>query len=152
MNKLGAFCLLFYLSLISTQVPANTFRYSGKCQFTFSRVKYASCLEKELVSYDEIFKKMYTNLTPNQSLKINQALATQILEPDCDALAKQSGEDLEYHIIYRTCLLQSVKARIACIKSVTSCHNCLGNKLMNMLNKPALFIDDLSINFSDQSR
>lgn len=139
------------LFLISAQVHATYLRYSGKCQFTLTRDRYAYCLEKEMVFYDRAFSQLYSNLTPDESLLATEALATQIIEPDCDAIANKIGAGLEYHIAFRTCMIYITKEKIACIRRFIPCQTCWGRKLVNSLKKPYLFLENVSINISDPS-
>ncbi|MCW8470836.1 hypothetical protein OQJ19_09255 [Fluoribacter gormanii] len=135
--------------LISAHVHANYLRYSGKCQFTLTRDRYAYCLEKEMVFYDNKFSQLYSHLTPNESLAATEALATQVVEPNCDALAKRIGAGLEYHIAFRTCMIYITKQKIACIKRFIPCQTCWGRKWLNAVKKPYLFLENVSINVSD---
>ena len=122
--------------MCSTYLNATTLGYNGKCQFTMSRESYAYCLEKELVFYQEEFKKIYSNLTPAQSLEATEAIATQIKEPDCEALAKTTGGGLEYYIVYRICLINITKEKIVCVKRFTTCSSCIGRRLFKLFKKP----------------
>ncbi len=135
------------LFLVSAHVHATYLRYSGKCQFTLTRDRYAYCLEKEMVFYNREFSQLYSNLTPNESLLATEALATEIIEPDCDAIARTIGAGLEYHIALRTCMIYVTKEKIACIKRFIPCRVC--RKLVNSLKKPYLFLEQVSINISD---
>ncbi|KTD40221.1 hypothetical protein [Legionella parisiensis] len=139
------------LFLISGQIHATAtyLGYSGKCQFTLTRERYAYCLEKEMVFYDREFSHLYSNLTPEASLLATDALATQIIEPNCDAIAMKIGAGLEYHIAFRTCMIHITKEKIACIKRFIPCQLCWGRKLVNSLKKPYLFLENVSIHVSD---
>jgi len=149
MKKTAHSVFLFCLFLISAQAHATVLRYSGKCQFTLTRDRYAYCLEKEMVFYDGEFKRLYSNLTPEASLLASEALATQIIEPNCDAIAQKIGAGLEYHIVFRTCMINITKEKIACIKRFIPCQICWGRKLANTIKKPLLFLEGVSINISD---
>ncbi|MCW8387724.1 hypothetical protein OQJ18_14360 [Fluoribacter dumoffii] len=140
-------CLFF----ISAHAHASYLRYSGKCQFKLTRDRYAYCLEKEMVFYDREFKRLYSNLPPDASLLASEALATQIVEPNCDAIAQKIGAGLEYDIVFRTCMIAITKEKIACIKRFVPCQTCWGRKLVKTLKKPLLFLEDVSINISDPS-
>ncbi|MCE0721660.1 MULTISPECIES: hypothetical protein [Legionella] len=139
------------LFLISGQVYATVayLRYSGKCQFTLTRERYAYCLEKEMVFYDREFSQLYSHLTPEASLLATDALATQIIEPNCDAIAMKIGAGLEYHIAFRICMIHITKEKIACIKRFIPCQMCWGRKLVNSLRKPYLFLENVSVHVSD---
>ncbi|HHF7366071.1 TPA: hypothetical protein ACPSKY_001175 [Legionella bozemanae] len=139
------------LFLISVQVHATAtyLRYSGKCQFTLTRERYAYCLEKEMVFYDREFSQLYSNLTPEVSLLATEALATQIIEPNCDAIAMKIGAGLEYHIAFRICMIHITREKIACIKRFIPCKICWGRKLANSLKRPLLFLENVSIHISD---
>ncbi|CAM2876340.1 hypothetical protein LEAN103870_06275 [Legionella anisa] len=139
------------LFLISGQVHANAayLRYSGKCQFTLTRERYAYCLEKERVFYDRQFSQLYSHLPPEASLLATEALATQIIEPNCDAIAMKIGAGLEYHIAFRTCMIHITREKIACIKRFIPCQICWGRSLVSSLKRPLLFLENISIHVSD---
>jgi hypothetical protein len=150
MKKLsGIVFLLLGLFCSSAHAYTMSLKYNGKCQFTLTREKYAYCLQKELVAYDNEFSTLYRNLPPERALPISEAL-TQIVEPDCDALAKKTGGGVEYNIIFRTCLINIQKEKIACIRRFTSCQNCR-TKFFNVFRKPFIFFQQVSINLSDPS-
>ncbi|QMT61489.1 MULTISPECIES: hypothetical protein [unclassified Legionella] len=137
------------LFLFSAHVHATYLNYSGRCQFTLTRDRYAYCLEKEMVFYDNKFSQLYSNLTPVASIAATEALATQVVEPDCDAIAKKIGAGLEYHIAFRTCMIYITKEKIACIKRFIPCQTCWGRGWANSLKRPYLFLENVSINMSD---
>ncbi|WP_392538155.1 hypothetical protein [Legionella sp. 227] len=149
MKKTYYIVFLFSFFLASAHVHANYLRYSGKCQFSLTRDRYAYCLEKEMVFYDNEFKSIYSNLPPQASILASEALATQIIEPNCDAIAQKIGAGLEYHIAFRTCMIYISKEKIACIRRFVPCRICWGSKWANAIKKPLLFLEGVSINISD---
>ncbi|MCL9684889.1 lysozyme inhibitor LprI family protein [Legionella maioricensis] len=114
--KFYKICLLIVLFFISVHGNARNYEYKGHCTSKIYQNNFEKCLDEELASYDKELNDLYRSFsksTPHKKLKKIETLWIQFKEADCDYMASKVHGGQYYDDVYKACLINKTKARIA---------------------------------------
>ncbi|MDP3269774.1 MAG: lysozyme inhibitor LprI family protein [Legionella sp.] len=116
-KKIYSFFLLFMI--ISNNTYSKKLEYSGSCKFQGYMDRLITCLDKELENYDKelnlLYKKEFDRFRNNR-LKNTELIWIKFREADCEYIAYEVNEGLQFPIIYKICMINKTKIRIADLK------------------------------------
>jgi uncharacterized protein YecT (DUF1311 family) len=104
---------------MSVQLYAKKYEYSGYCASKNHINDFEHCLDKELAKYDKELNDLYRGFlkrSPHERLKKIEVMWINFKEADCDYMAREVQGGLEFQFIYKACLINKTKARIADLK------------------------------------
>ena len=117
--KFYKICFSVGLLCVSFHLHAKGYEYIGNCTFNGYMDEFEHCLDKELAIYDKELNNLYRSFFkrgPQKKLRKIEQLWIKFKEADCDYMAREVNEGLEFQVIYRACLINKTKARIADLK------------------------------------
>lgn len=103
----------------SAYLYAEQLEYTGQCGLNGIDNYFESCLDKELARYDKELNEVYSSFfkkKPNKELKKIERLWVQLKEADCSYIANEVHGGYYFQFVYRACLINKTKARIADLK------------------------------------
>lgn len=103
----------------SAHLYANQLEYNGECASKAHIYDFEPCLDKELAKYDKELNEAYRAFfrgSPDEELKKIELLWVKFKEADCSYIANEVQGGYEFPFIYKACLINKTKARIADLK------------------------------------
>ena len=110
---------LVMLFSVSFHSHAKKLEYNGPCASKAYMNHFENCLDKELAKYDKELNDLYRGFfkrSPHEKLKKIERLWIKFKEADCDYIASEVQGGYEFPFIYKACLINKTKARIADLK------------------------------------
>lgn len=117
--KLYRIVFLAVLFCMSININAKTLEYNGNCASKDHVNDFESCLDKELAKYNKELNDVYRDFfkrSPHEKLKKIEILWIKFKEADCAYIASEVQGGYEFPFIYKACLINKTKARIADLK------------------------------------
>lgn len=117
--KFYKICFLVCLFCVSFHLYAKKYEYSGNCRFNGYMDDFEHCLDKDLAMYDKELNNLYRNILkkgPHVNLRKIEKIWIKFKDADCDYMASEVNEGMAYQVIYRACLINKTRDRIADLK------------------------------------
>lgn len=112
--KIRIIFVLLQLILVSSELLASDAEYKGDCKFIGSYYGFVDCLDNELAGYDKELNELYNKIySSDEKVKKIERLWIRFKENDCDFMAREVYEGKDYQPVYKICLINKTKARIA---------------------------------------
>jgi uncharacterized protein YecT (DUF1311 family) len=112
--------LLAGLISLSLNLHAKEYEYNANCRHFNHVGLFEQCLDKELAFYDGKLNGLYLSFGANKALEQSELLWIKFKETDCRYMARTANNSLRSRLVYKACVLEKTKNRIADLKKSNS--------------------------------